>query len=396
MKNFFTLSLFIMFSVCCYGQQPKSEPVLKYRMDSMVIKLYDEYTGQYENNSLHKYIYNEDQQVISDIWCFWGLTWYDVFKEIYYYNANTQLDSTIHFGSSPNWVPDNKTIFNYYPDGKLHTRINCYPGNNNWREIDKLEYEYLVDTIIEYNYSKIEGIWMPQTKTIYEYTDGLISVETRLITDNDGGFINSFKNTYEYQNGNLIKIFGTSTDYNYEWLPYHGSLIDYIYDNSNNLESYAAYYRMDETSEWILDFERNNSYDNQFEREDLIIPSTMDELNYRHMLVNSYENTYYNDQTKVMFLPRYNPVMVEKVKSILEMTANVYPNPTKDNITLSWEAPSKAAELSIFDNTGSLVNRFRINNNSTISVTDLSNGLHMYMLTSDGNVIGSGKFVVGR
>ena len=76
----------------------------------------------------------------------------------------------------------------------------------------------------------------------------------------------------------------------------------------------------------------------------LIVPTALDELNYSHMLMDSYENTYYNDETKVMYVPKYNPVLIEKVKSVVEMSANVDPNPTKDYITISWDAPAKAAE----------------------------------------------------
>lgn len=394
MRKIITLSFIAMFSTFCMAQQPESEPVLKYRMDSMVVKLYDQFTGEYLNNYMRKFTYNENQQVVTDIYSYWILSWNDRYKDEYYYNAAMQLDSTVHFDTPPDWNPDYKTVFNYYPDGKLQSEIFYNPENNNWMQEGKFEFKYRADTTIGVYYFYDEGIWEPQSKTIYEYTDGLLSVVTWLITDNNGGFLNSNKAFYEYQNGNLISILGIGTDYNFQWLPYSNSKTDYIYDNSNNLERYAAYYRMDETSEWVLDFERINSYDNQFFREDLIIPSTLDELNYRHMLLDSYENTYYNDETKVMYVPKYNPVLIEKVKSIIEMSANVYPNPTQDYITISWDAPAKAAELSVYDITGLLVKRFRINNNSTIPVADLCNGLHLYTLTSEGDVIGSGKFVV--
>ena len=394
MKQIFTIILITMFSASCVAQQLKSEPVLKYRMDSMVVKVYDEYSGIYQNNSLYKYTYNENQQLSTFIWCFWGLTWYDVYKEEYYY-TNMQLDSMTHYYNPPAWNPDYKRTFNYFPDGKIQSKIFYTFENGNWTQEEKCEYIYNADTTIELYYYYNQELWEPQTKTIYEYAGGLLLIETRFITDYNGGFLNSQRLSYEYQNGNLIYISGTSTDYNYEWLPYPTGKIEYLYDNSNNLEKYSTYYRMDEFSEWVLDFERINSYDNQFTREDLIIPSTMDELNYRHMLVDSYENTYYNE-TKVMYVPKYNPVLIEKVKSIVEVSASIYPNPSEDYITISWKAPIKAAELSIYDITSSLVKRFQVSNNSAIPVADLSNGLHLYKLTNDGNVIGSGKFVVGR
>lgn len=415
-----------MFAAVCYSQQPFGEyvpgkdaqissdklnlenfimnsqlnefnsRVIKYRLDSLLVKTYDEYAGEYLDNNMHKFSFNENQQITSEITCFRGVTWYDAIKDEYYYSEEMLLDSTVHFNKNNEWDPIYKTALTYFPDGRLQSKINYSISELGWSPDYKYEFEYHPDTTIQYDYSNQQGNWEIDYKTFQVYIDGLISVETRL-TDVNGEFKKNLQFNYEYNNGNLVMKTLTYPDDMNEWQLYPTIKYEYTYDSSNNLARYACSQVIPESTEWLLKFERDNSFDNQYTREDLIIPGTMDELYYRHMLTTTFENNYNsNPAVRSILIPKYNPITIDKVNSVTQSSIKVFPNPSNEYITVNLDSPLKKAEISIFNTTGTLVKKLLIDNNSIIQVTGLNAGLHLFSLTSEGKVIGSGKFVVEK
>jgi hypothetical protein len=73
---------------------------------------------------------------------------------------------------------------------------------------------------------------------------------------------------------------------------------------------------------------------------------------------------------------------------------SIYPNPTKDNISISTETQTFPCTFELFDISGSLLLRTEMNaNQASVGLSRFSNGLYMYRLTNNGRLLKTGKVV---
>jgi len=76
-----------------------------------------------------------------------------------------------------------------------------------------------------------------------------------------------------------------------------------------------------------------------------------------------------------------------------ESNINLYPNPVKDNFTISFEDETKG-QVFIYDMLGKVVNNQEINGNkTTISVVHLSKGVYIVRVVTEGKTFGVGKII---
>jgi len=80
-----------------------------------------------------------------------------------------------------------------------------------------------------------------------------------------------------------------------------------------------------------------------------------------------------------------------------ELSVNIYPNPSSDNVTISIGAEENTTyNVSLYNNIGqvALDNKSISNGQISFSVRDYPNGIYYYQITSNNNKVKSGKLIV--
>lgn len=367
---------------------------VKQRMDSLILKYYNDSSGNYVNSRLYKYLYNTNQLLAGEFTCLWnGISWNDYDKYEYFYNDQFLIDSIVEYHMTQgSWTPIYKNMYSYYEDGTIQLKLRLYKESGIWQEKYKSEYYYLSDTVIENQYNLFNNNWEIQYNITTIYVEGFKTSQIYMASDQIGGLVKYSRLDFEYENDNLIRQITRFTDDWGQWQedPYFGE--EFFYDSFNNLERYEYSYYSPQTSEWELQVESYNSYDNQYDYDDLIIPCTVNELYYRHMLFSTYENSYVDPEYKIMYQPFFNPVTIQKASSLEQWVTKIFPNPAVDHLNISWSYPVKEADLSVYNSTGQLELQLQVNNQTNFPVSSLVAGLHFFVITSGVKLIGTGKF----
>ncbi len=84
-------------------------------------------------------------------------------------------------------------------------------------------------------------------------------------------------------------------------------------------------------------------------------------------------------------------------QTVVTSYLKVYPNPTKDEVTISYQLTGDNGIFDLYDITGQLIKSFAINTQSgqtIMSVSDISSGIYIYKLTSEGDSDKLGKLAV--
>lgn len=122
-------------------------------------------------------------------------------------------------------------------------------------------------------------------------------------------------------------------------------------------------------------------------------------------LILSYGYSYYAaglGKDYVLSLPGTyppQPVIVKENNIGIEQ-ANPFPNPANKQITLPYSLPAhKTGELIIYDMQGKEIKKFKIDNafnNILLNTSELNNGMYIYKVQCDGEVILTKKFVISN
>lgn len=368
--------------------------MVKYRLDSVIIKYDEMLTGNYTNGEKGEYFYNESFQLTGTLQKSWSGVWMESWKDDYFYNQMGLTDSVLSYEYSVGqWQQCYKDQWTYNADSSVQSLTYYDWGWTTFVPSQKVEYLYSDDSIVE-NWYTYENGWINDYIVTYYLTDDRITSELCLSTYATGQMENEYKADYLYYDNGDLKDRLVSWWEESSWT----ILLEkesYTYDSFNNLAEYT--WSMLGENGWEVGDETLPEYNNQFTRDDLIIPAGMDEeIYFRHMLTRSVNNSY--DMGELQFSieinPYYTPVVVEKAKNMLTLESSVFPNPATDNITIRWDAPVPEAKLTVYNPAGLRVTAFDISNNTTIPTTALKPGLYLYTLTGDKGVNGSGKFVV--
>lgn len=89
--------------------------------------------------------------------------------------------------------------------------------------------------------------------------------------------------------------------------------------------------------------------------------------------------------TCMQIVEHEDPKLVEKMA---QSQISVFPNPTKDNVTLNIEKEDKLVAYSIFDNSGLMVKKGEFkskSNEETINISDLRKGIYLISVETENN-----------
>ncbi len=376
------------------SQKMYADNVVKYRLDSMIIKYDEMLTGNYTNGEKGMYFYNDDFQLTGTLQKSWYGEWLDSWKDDYTYNVMGLNDSIVSYAyNEGQWQQIFIETRTYYPDSALQSKVYY---NWNWTTFvpsQKVDYQYTGSTIVE-NWFSYENGWINDYIVTYYLTDGRITSELCKSIYATGQMENDYKADYVYYANGELKDRLVSYWEDAAWsIPMEKE--SYTYDGYDNIAVYTwSFYGEDGwevVDEWLPE------YNNLYTRDDLIIPEGMeDEIYFRHMLTRMVDNSYNMGELgfSMELNPYYTPVIVEKANNMLTMQSSVFPNPATDNITIRWDAPVSSAKLTIYSPTGAALTTYAITNNTTIPFTTLKPGLYMYTLSGNNGAIGNGKFIV--
>lgn len=91
---------------------------------------------------------------------------------------------------------------------------------------------------------------------------------------------------------------------------------------------------------------------------------------------------------------------LDSVTSVIEDTQienlNIYPNPAQDFVSIDIPVNYQNLQLSIFNLTGQLIAQKQITGSQQIPISELGNGMYIFVVESKGGIIGRKRVVVGR
>ena len=116
------------------------------------------------------------------------------------------------------------------------------------------------------------------------------------------------------------------------------------------------------------------------------------------MILYSYKTS--DKGFKVFSLPGTLIASVKQFPSTINESNLVYPNPSNSNITISYElAKSSTGILTIYDLNGNEVENLKIDKtfkNVFIDVSKFQNGIYLYTIKNENELISNGKFLVSK
>jgi len=111
------------------------------------------------------------------------------------------------------------------------------------------------------------------------------------------------------------------------------------------------------------------------------------------------DSAYFNDST--ICSDGSGGIELAKMKLPLDTIKTsylkVYPNPAKEQVTITYQLANSSGLFELYDVTGRLVTSFDITTSSgqmTLSVADIPSGIYIYKLVSDGDSDKLGKLAV--
>lgn len=75
----------------------------------------------------------------------------------------------------------------------------------------------------------------------------------------------------------------------------------------------------------------------------------------------------------------------------------VYPNPSEDNITVKLDYPGEYSFIELIDIHGKIILSKQLENTiSIINVKDMKEGLYLYKIWNNNNLLATGKIIIAK
>lgn len=87
------------------------------------------------------------------------------------------------------------------------------------------------------------------------------------------------------------------------------------------------------------------------------------------------------------------PLTIEESK---KSTISIYPNPAAENVTITLQPNPNKAELLIYTVQGQLLSQTQFTGTQTINTSTLANGFYLFVIQSNGNIIGREKAIIAH
>lgn len=381
----------------------KMPGTVKYRLDSGLYE--DKTTGNWLMFAKMEYAYDSDENLTerdfymnNDETNLWEL----IYSNTYSYNENGEIVEMLYdeFDFCENIWTSYKYEFTYDSEGNLTQEFEYEWDENDqlWYETLKIDYTYENNNLmeqLEYEWDDIDQDWYLYWKIEYIYDAENNLIEEIEYEDDGGTWYYSDKTEYFYDENNY-----PSEEIYYfreleEWLP--DSKIEYDFEANGNLAMTLDYLYDDELSEFVPDIKMEFNYDNNYSFEDLIVPH-IDEFAYNHMLTDHLMTAWDADTEEWVEISRgniyYSEVEYTNMQELASENVRLYPNPANNIIRVNT-SPDVNSSIKIYDLFGKLLySKDNIGNNKAINLPDLQQGIYIYEIMSNEEVVSNGKLII--
>ena len=342
------------------------------RVTSMVTYSYN------ESPSKEEYGYNEQNLIEEQLYYdWWSDTWHLTGKEVIEYDDFGNILSSQGFSYENDiWTAFEKTIYEY--ENGLLVLETSYLLQVEMEPYHQIEYNYnslgLCSERIESHWF---GEWDPWEKVEYYYNGQALCSEEIAFGRADDEWVSIRRYTYEYDNrGNcVLRTFYNHYDNSPDWI--NSDKDEYFYDDNDNCITHNSYYYDDISEEWELDYWDNLTYDLTSDANAIAGLQLIWEELKEEFLIETIHNkleqiVMYGDYT-VDFHYSSTIGLNESVGSKLAL----WPNPTTGSLSLNGDG---LQQVEIFSMDGRQVMHLE-NSVETINVSALAKGCYLLKAT---------------
>lgn len=378
--------------------------VLMQKLDSLIVE--EIYEGQLENSFKNIYEYNYLGLVTSFTEYEWGITdrvWTNSYHSTFMYGSDgkviEEISSQWDF-SSNDWLLFNKELSSYSPDGKLMTVTDYYWDSVSlaWILTSKDEFSYSENgkLVLTYNYDEETDIWEINYKTDYQYDENGKELSITSSYFESAVWIYSDKIEFTYSADTRLESFIGSFWVSDAWE--FDIKEQFSYNAEGDLIVHIASRWDDIAAHWIQYYKEENEFNNLFDFSELLVPDVFynNAIYFNHMLTQlsayGFETSTWEYLGKIMFY--YSEIDITVIQNNQSAGMVVFPNPANDKIRFSWLENTPFLQLRIYNAAGILVLNQQVDNNSTISILSLPNGLYLSELSDDHGIRHVEKIIV--
>lgn len=327
-----------------------------------------------------KYTYDDQGNCLNDIFSNWNAAtseWELNAKWEFTYTSQHQLASEMGYmwdpGSSE-WIIDYKDEYSYLPNEMVSARSIWNPSLNEWEIMFKMKYlfndagnliqstSFFWDVITEQwlNLNQIDHYYTPEQKP-----ETIIS---RFWDMENEEWLDSNKEAFLYGPGGDMLIHTY-----YEWDSFSGL--------------------------WTETGKEENSYNQQYIFEDLLIPELFEhnEFYFNHMLTQlsayGFSGLSYSFAGSMKFY--YSEIILTGIVEPEKLIMAIFPNPVSETITISWPGNTSAATFEIIDCVGQRVYSEIIRKSTPIPISGFPDGMYICRVT-DNQCIYSEKIIIKK
>ncbi len=426
------------------GTLLKSSLETKQKLDSVIYEQYDNTNGQWVATNKYEYGYNANGKVILQIRYKPQSNslkdqnqWIGTVKSEYSYDNNNILTQGIMFiwdNDAGNWVFSYKSEYSHDSDRNLIQVLDYSwdENTNQWVKTWKIEFTYdangYLTLAIGSGYDDDAGQWVYSFKAEYNYdNDGNLTMETDYDWD-ENQWTEDYKYEYEYDgNGYLV----THTEYYWDgqWLKdskyeytydNNGNMIleeeyywdgqwlkdgkyEYVFDDNGNLTEKLVYNWDENAGSWEVMFKDENTYNNSYPFDELVLPIIYDEdyifyfldswwqLYYHHMLlttITSYPEEGFrewNDKYKTTL--HYSEVEIVGIVEENDNNIRIYPNPAGNEFKVyNLKFKVESSKIELYDLNGRKILEKQIPEGSEevkINVSRFHSGVYMCRISTE-------------
>ena len=335
-------------------------------------------SAAWEINAKDSYTYNASNKITESIYQSWNTTTNTLensYKDTYTYTSGKLTEMIYYVWTSPNWVNDGKSVITYNGNN-LPVNLLSYVWDGTQWILDQQEtLTYNANNKITSYLSEkwVSSQWVNDYKTLYTY-----DANNKLISDisatwdafNSIWAANGDKTEYELDaTGNRIR----ETDYTSSGNNYQNK-DEYSYDTFSLMSSFANPFKDKTGIDYLIEDEPHINKVQGY-----------DSYSY-NQLTSSYtlsSRTTYDYNNAITLGIEQAEIAIDKI--------TVFPNPTKDFLSIQNASNTTIDKVIVTDMTGKTVLQ-QNHNTSQLNVQNLAKGMYLLQFSSGGKK-GQSKFL---
>lgn len=294
-----------------------------------------------------------------------------------FYNATGKLDSVLHLSSETPviWVLESKQIYHYNAAGKL----------------------------VEMEFLSVEDGETETLSYIYTYNaSGKLETSSMVIYDEDEEFI-FYKTLYNYDtSGKRTSNEFWSIDF-FTFTLEKNSRTEYEYNTSGDVTVETSSNWNKTTETWDEDEREVYTYGN-INFSDVAFPyytqifgnndefgTTFNKAPVESNIFEKIDGNWKNTDKTFFY---YSGVTSANVYTKEQARILMYPNPSSDKVSFTWDGNFERLNLQIFQITGTKILERELTSNEQVSITDLNRGIYFVKLNNGKQEVYSGKLLI--